>query len=81
MPSGMLPPQCSRPVNIQPGITAHGHRPEVLVFGLLDLVQTHPRVHRVELQVEGSRLGPFCSSPVKRARLSVKVSAMRKSIS
>jgi hypothetical protein len=37
-------------------------------------------VGRVELQVEGSRLDGLLLPPVRRARLSVKVSAIRKSI-
>ena len=32
------------------------HRPEILVLRLVELVEAHARIGRVELQVEGRRL-------------------------
>ena len=46
-----------RLVHDQADIGADAHRPEILVLGFLDLVELHPRVDRIELQVEGSRFG------------------------
>lgn len=44
-------------VNDQPKIAAETHRPEVLVLRPIELVEAHPGAGRVELEVEGSRLG------------------------
>ena len=44
-------------VDDQPNVTSGTNRPEVLVLGLVDLVQLHPGVDRIKLQVEGGRLG------------------------
>ena len=45
-----------RPVNDQPDIQAHPHRPEVGIFGLVELVELEPRLRRVQLEIEGRRL-------------------------
>ena len=44
------------PVNDQPDVAADPHRPEVLVLRLVELVEAHAGIGRVELQVEGRRL-------------------------
>ena len=46
-------------VHDQADVGADAHRPEVLVLGLVDLVQLHPGVDRIKLQVEGSGLDGF----------------------
>ena len=43
----------------EPDVVTHTNRPEVFVFGLFELVQTHPGVRRIELQVERGRLDDF----------------------
>ena len=45
-----------RLVNDQPDVAAHPHRPEVLVLCLVELVEAHAGIGRVELQVERRRL-------------------------
>src|SRR3972149_2345303 len=39
-----------------PEVTADPHRPEVLVFRIVELVELHARIGRVQLQVKGSSL-------------------------
>ncbi len=46
-------------VNDQPDVAAHPHRPEVLVLHLVDLVEAHAGIGRVELQIERRRLDGF----------------------
>ena len=46
----------SRLVDDQPDVAADPHRPEVLVLRLVELVEAHAGIGRVELQVEGRRL-------------------------
>ncbi len=41
-----------RLMNYQPDVAAHPNRPEVLVLGLLELVEAHAGIGRIELQVE-----------------------------
>ena len=43
----------------QPDVGADAHRAEVLVLGLVDLVELHPAIDRVELQVEGGCFDGF----------------------
>ena len=43
-------------VNDQPEVTAYAHRPEVLVLGLVELVEAHAGIGRVDLQIESRRL-------------------------
>jgi len=45
-----------RPVDDQPQIPAGPHRPEVLVFGLVQPMKTHPQIRRIQLQIKGRRL-------------------------
>ena len=44
------------PVNDQPDVAAHPHRPEILVLRLVELVEAHAGIGRIELQVERRRL-------------------------
>jgi len=41
-----------------PEITADPHRPEVLVFRIVELVELHARIGRIQLQVKGD--GLYC---------------------
>ena len=43
-------------MNDQPDVAVHPHRPEVLVLRLVELVEAHAGIGRVELQVERRRL-------------------------
>ena len=43
-------------VHDHPDVAVDPYRPEVLVLRLVQLVETHSRIGRVELQVEGGRL-------------------------
>ena len=40
-----------------PNIAADAHRPEVFVFGLVELVETQAGIGRIHLQIEGRGLG------------------------
>lgn len=40
----------------QPDVGAHPHRPEVRILRLAQPMELHPRVSRIHLQIEGSRL-------------------------
>ena len=46
-------------VNNQPDVAADPHGPEVLVLRLVELVETHARIGRIELQVEGCGFDGF----------------------
>lgn len=39
-------------MNNKPQVSAHSDRPEILVFCLVQLVESHPRIGRVHLKVE-----------------------------
>ena len=43
-------------VNDQPKVASHPDGPEVLVPCLVELVEAHPRIGGVKLQIEGGRL-------------------------
>jgi hypothetical protein len=43
------------PVHNQPDVAADPHRPKILVLRLVELVEVHAGIGRVELQVECSR--------------------------
>ena len=43
-------------MDYQPDIATDPNRPEVLVLRLIELMETHSRVGRVDLQIEGRRL-------------------------
>src|SRR5262249_8148638 len=57
----------------------HPHRPEILVLRLVELGEAHPVIGGVELQRDVV-IRTFCSSRVRRPRLSMTASAMRNSI-
>ena len=40
----------------QPDVIADPHRPEILVLRLVQLMELHPRIRRVHLEVERRRL-------------------------
>lgn len=42
-------------MNDQADIATYAHRPEILVLGTVQLVETHAWTRRIQLQVEGSR--------------------------
>jgi hypothetical protein len=65
-------------VNDEADVAAHPHGPEVPVLRLVELVELEPGARRVHLKIERRRLRSFCSSAVRRPRLSVNVSAIRK---
>jgi hypothetical protein len=56
-------------VNDQADIGTHSHGPKILILGMVDLVKTHPRICRVNLQVERRRLGCllFVASQTRKA--------------
>jgi hypothetical protein len=43
-------------VNDQPDVAIHPHRPELFVLRLVQLMETHAGIGRIELQVERRRL-------------------------
>jgi uncharacterized protein YndB with AHSA1/START domain len=40
------------PVNDEPDVAVNAHRPEILIFCLVELVEAHAGINRIELQVE-----------------------------
>ena len=68
-------------VHDQPDVGAHADGPEALVLGLIELVKAQTRALIGSIwRSNAVVLTAFCSSPVRRARLSVKLSAIRKFI-
>src|SRR5580704_3509643 len=67
-------------VNDQSDVAARPYRPKLLVLRLVELVETHARFAGLSCKSKAVILTAFCSSPVSRARLSTKVSAIRNSM-
>jgi hypothetical protein len=52
-------------VNDQPDIEAHAHRPEVGIFGFVELVELQAWLRRVQLEIEGCGLHSLLLFAVK----------------
>jgi len=55
-------------MNNKTNIAADAYRPEVLVFGPVEFVETHPRTGRIELQVECRCFNGFLLIPSQASK-------------
>ena len=44
------------PISNQPNVATDSNGPEIRIASAIELVELHPRIRRIELQIEGGRL-------------------------
>lgn len=67
-------------MNDQADIGIDAHRPEIRILGTIELVKDNPSAAGFIWRSNAVIFTGFCSCALSRAKLSVKVSAMRNSI-